>query len=70
MILAFIGAELAGGKQILPPPLPVRVILDPIPGRGLKKQLKILAEVFVLAVTDVQGHQNTTPVASNKNLDK
>ena len=35
VILAFIGAELAGGGQILPPPLPVRVILDPIPGRGL-----------------------------------
>ena len=33
VILAFIGAELAGG-QILPP-LPVHVILDPIPGRGL-----------------------------------
>ena len=32
MILA---SELAGG-QILPPPLPLRVILDPIPGRWLK----------------------------------
>ena len=36
VILAFIGAELVGRGQILPaPPPPVRVILNPIPGRGL-----------------------------------
>ena len=34
VILAFIGAELAGGGTDSPPPL-VRVILNPIPGRGL-----------------------------------
>ena len=34
VILAFIGAELAGGR-FCPPPLPVRIILDTIPGRGL-----------------------------------
>ena len=39
VILAFVGAELAGG-QILPPPLPGRVILDPIPGRGLSRLYK------------------------------
>ena len=39
VILAFIGAELAEGGQILPPPLPVRVILDPIPGRGFSVSL-------------------------------
>ena len=33
MILAFIGAELAGGAESAP--LPGRVILNPIPGRGL-----------------------------------
>ena len=38
VILAFIGAELAG-EQILPSPFPcgVHVILDPISGRGLMK---------------------------------
>ena len=34
VILAFIGAELAGGGADSAP-LPVHVILDPIPGRGL-----------------------------------
>ena len=34
VILAFIEAELAGGR-FCPPPLPVRLILDPILGRGL-----------------------------------
>ena len=38
VILAFIGAELAGGDRFCLP-LPVRVLLDPIPGRGLKKVL-------------------------------
>ena len=33
MILAFIGAEVAGGRICLP--LPGRVILNPIPGRRL-----------------------------------
>ena len=33
MILAVKGAELEGGQ--ISPPFPVRVILDPIPGRGL-----------------------------------
>ena len=36
MILAIIGAELSGVGQILPP-LPWRIILDPIPARGLKR---------------------------------
>ena len=36
VILAFIGAELAGGGAFLPPPLPGRVILNPIRGRGLR----------------------------------
>ena len=35
VILALIGAELAGGGVQILPPLPVRVFLDPIPGRGL-----------------------------------
>ena len=37
VILAFIEAELVGGWQILPPPPPGRVVLNPIPGRGLGK---------------------------------
>ena len=35
VILAFIGAELAGGHRFCPPTLPWRLILDPIQGRGL-----------------------------------
>ena len=37
VIRAFIGAELAGGGGVADsaPTLPMRIILDPIPGRGL-----------------------------------
>ena len=35
VILAFTGAELAGGQILPPPALPGSVILNPIPGRGL-----------------------------------
>ena len=36
VILAFIGADLAGGGGQILSPLPGRVILNPISGRGLK----------------------------------
>ena len=43
VILAFMGAELAGSGQILPPPpLPGSVILNPIPGRGLRQAINHL----------------------------
>ena len=46
MIIAFIGAELAGG-QILPP-APLRVILNPIPGRGLRDVFGVFYVQFAL----------------------
>ena len=54
MILAFIGAELAGG-QILPP-LPLRVILDPIPGRGISQ----------MTVFSGRGGWETPPTAAQQ----
>ena len=49
VILAFIGAELAGGGGADSAPLPGRVILDPIPGRGLMDWLGTLG-IFVFKV--------------------
>ena len=46
MILAFIGAELAGGRADSASPLPGRVILDPIPGRGLKAWYAVHAGIY------------------------
>ena len=41
VILAFIGAELAGRGADSAPPPPVRVILETIPGRGLNRDIAI-----------------------------
>ena len=42
MILALIGAEIIWGGHYIPPPLPGRVILRPLPGRGLIQFLRRL----------------------------
>ena len=64
-ILAFIGAEMAGGG-ILPHPLPGRIILKPIPGLGLEFILSYFCNWLRTRHLNVLYSFDKRPTTTNK----